>query len=165
MSAESANPEAVGPAGLSAGSRLRVNTPLVASQIIDGEAVLIHFETGCYYSAGRGGAEVLRLLEAGLDLGQIVEDLADRYAAPGDVREDVFDFVGRLVEEGLVADAPPRDAGTPAVAPADSRPVLEEAPGLEKYTDLEDLLLLDPIHDADEAGWPVAKPGPEAPEG
>jgi hypothetical protein len=29
-----------------------------------------------------------------------------------------------------------------------------EAPVLQKYTDMQDLLLLDPIHDTDETGWP-----------
>ena len=31
-----------------------------------------------------------------------------------------------------------------------------EAPILQKYTDMQDLLLLDPIHEVDEAGWPHA---------
>ena len=31
------------------------------------------------------------------------------------------------------------------------------APAVQKYDDLEDLLLLDPIHEVDEAGWPVAR--------
>lgn len=29
-----------------------------------------------------------------------------------------------------------------------------EEPIFHKYTDMEDLLLLDPIHDVDETGWP-----------
>ena len=33
-----------------------------------------------------------------------------------------------------------------------------EAPILHKYTDMQDLLLLDPIHEVDEAGWPSVKP-------
>ena len=32
------------------------------------------------------------------------------------------------------------------------------APVLHKYTDMEDLLLLDPIHDVDESGWPNTNP-------
>ena len=32
-----------------------------------------------------------------------------------------------------------------------------EAPALQVYTDMEDLLLLDPIHEVDEMGWPSAK--------
>ena len=32
------------------------------------------------------------------------------------------------------------------------------APKLATYSDLQDLLLLDPIHDVDETGWPAARP-------
>ena len=36
------------------------------------------------------------------------------------------------------------------------------APVLNKYSDMQDLLLLDPIHDVDEeAGWPTNKPNLE----
>jgi hypothetical protein len=36
-------------------------------------------------------------------------------------------------------------------------------PVLEVYTDMQDLLLLDPIHEVDEeAGWPSPKPPGEA---
>ena len=31
-----------------------------------------------------------------------------------------------------------------------------EEPKLEKYSDMEDLLLLDPIHDVEDEGWPKA---------
>jgi hypothetical protein len=31
-----------------------------------------------------------------------------------------------------------------------------EAPVLHKYIDMKDLLLLDPIHETDETGWPSA---------
>ena len=43
--------------------RFRLNTPAVASRVIDGEAILIHFETGCYYSTDALGAKLLTLLE------------------------------------------------------------------------------------------------------
>jgi hypothetical protein len=32
-----------------------------------------------------------------------------------------------------------------------------EPPILEKYTDMEELIALDPIHEVDEMGWPNAK--------
>jgi hypothetical protein len=31
-------------------------------------------------------------------------------------------------------------------------------PCLQKYTDMEELLLIDPIHEIDEVGWPSARP-------
>ena len=54
--------------------------------------------------------------------------------------------------------------------PTESRPEQEELtswisgtrqpyspPVLNSYTDMEELLLLDPIHDVDQAGWPMPK--------
>ena len=32
------------------------------------------------------------------------------------------------------------------------------APQFDEYTDMWDLIKLDPIHEADEVGWPIAKP-------
>jgi hypothetical protein len=32
------------------------------------------------------------------------------------------------------------------------------SPVLSIYDDMQDLLLLDPIHDVDESGWPAIKP-------
>ena len=145
----------------------RVNAPLVASQTIDGEAVLIHFETGCYYSAGRMGAEILSLAEQKKPVRQIAGVLAARYAgAPEAIEEAVTGFVVSLYGEGLVVtesgvrEGGGDSVGSGTVGAGTKAPF--EPPVLQKFTDLEDLLLLDPIHDADEAGWPVAKP--ESPE-
>jgi len=35
-----------------------------------------------------------------------------------------------------------------------------QPPTLNKYTDMRDMLLLDPIHDVGESGWPVPKSTP-----
>ena len=54
----------------------------------------------------------------------------------------------------MPGEAPPEDgeAAAPAGAPA------FVVPTLEKYTDMEALLLADPIHEVDEAaGWPKPK--------
>ena len=39
-----------------AASSFRINTPVVANEILDGEAVLIHFESGCSSSTDKLGA-------------------------------------------------------------------------------------------------------------
>ena len=51
---------------------------------------------------------------------------------------------------------PHRDWELPGGPPA-SKPDFQE-PALQKYTDMEDLLLLDPIHEVDDTGWPNPKP-------
>lgn len=37
-----------------------------------------------------------------------------------------------------------------------------QPPALESYTDMQDLLLLDPIHEVDEMGWPQKAPDARA---
>ena len=68
---------------------------------------------------------------------------------------DLDAFLGDLRENELVAaadEAP--DAGNVDAATA---PTVYAKPALHVYADMEELLLLDPIHDVSgEAGWPHA---------
>ena len=41
---------------------------------------------------------------------------------------------------------------------ASSTRVAFEAPVLEKYTDMQTLLLVDPVHEVDDRGWPHEAP-------
>jgi hypothetical protein len=72
-------------------------------------------------------------------------------AAAGRLAEWVL---GRLAADDLVA-GPGTDAGETPVVPA--VPGIDP-PVLESFTDLEELMLLDPVHDVDERGWPHATP-------
>lgn len=63
-------------------------------------------------------------------------------------------FLGDLAAENLISAA---EGSAPLLAPSDDDGAAEfPAPRLERYTDMQDLLLLDPIHDVDERGWPNA---------
>jgi hypothetical protein len=144
-------------------THFRVNVPSVIHEIIDGEAVLINLESGSYFSIDNVGALVWEYVEKGLSGTQIVEAVAAQFE--GD-RAEIAAGIQRLFDtlqaEQLIV---PRDgaSGTGDV-PLENRvgdgvakrPY--EAPVLHKYTDMEDLLLLDPIHDVDESGWPNTSP-------
>ena len=139
----------------------RVNTPTVASQIIDGEVVMIHFETGCYYSTDKIGAEIVSLINEKVAVDSIVAQLSGRCEAePSQVETAVLAFLGELKEEQLIVDDPTATATASPNSSASPKKYSFEPPILQKYTDLEDLLLLDPIHDTDEAGWPTTKVDP-----
>jgi hypothetical protein len=143
--------------------RYRVNAPAVASQVIGGEAILIHFDSGRYYSVEGSGADIIALLEAG----RTADQIADQLAGDGprdDVASAVARFVRELVDEGLfvaAGDQEPAPIAEPPAAAAELSPPPAAspflAPSLTRYTDLEELLRLDPIHDVDDAGWPIAK--------
>lgn len=132
----------------------RVNSPSAACQIIDGEAVLIDFDTGRYFSSLGTGSEVIRLLEVGHTLEQVAEAFSRRYPDAAGVDEAIRSFVGELLDERLFVQNGARGLTEAAVVAGDLTDAFV-APELEKYSELDDLLKLDPIHDADPAGWPL----------
>ena len=107
---------------------LAPNRPDVLDEVFDGEAVLVNLRTGRYYALDAAATEVWRAVVAG-------EPLPEGSGA----------FAHRLVEEELVV----ADGALPA-------PDGEGGPAMQVFTDMEDILLLDPIHDVDydASGWP-----------
>jgi hypothetical protein len=140
----------------------RVMTPEVIADVIDGEAVIMNLKTGTYFSSDGSGAECWQALASGLSVESVVERLAASYAADrASIESAVNDFVRDLVSHALIApsDAPP--------SPGPARPLILSrspfrAPVLNVFSDMQDLLLLDPIHDVDTAGWPMPKAATEA---
>jgi hypothetical protein len=130
--------------------------PWVTHQRIDDEVIAIDLETGAYYSLEGVGAHVWSLLDESSPADDAVNDVMTHFEVDADrARSDVEALFGRLAEERLIeaaAKAPARATGS---APGERRPY--ETPKLEKFSDLEELLLLDPIHEVDEAGWPIQR--------
>src|SRR4029077_6845299 len=137
------------------------NAPAVVSEIIDGEAVIMHLKSGNYYSTEHVGSQIWAWLEQGLSRSQILDCLASRYAtAPAALAASLDAFLAELVAQDLVGEVAgePAKSVLPEPAPinCDARPFA--APVLNVYSDMKDLLLLDPIHDVDNIGWPTPKP-------
>jgi hypothetical protein len=116
----------------------------VAARVVDGEAIIIHLQTGRYYSAEGVGAILWQLLDSGVTLGDIAARLTDRFGPSAQqAREDLGRFVAELVgEELLVSD----DAGATASAGVDAAfgDTAYSTPILHAYRDMADLLALDP---------------------
>ncbi len=125
----------------------------VISEVIEGEFVVVHFESGCYYSIRGTGADVCRLLLAGNALAAVVAQLAKHHQLPeARIEPEVRQFVARLVEEQLLVAA---GGEASQVGPVELSGGPYAAPTFEKFDDMADQLLLDPIHEIGEAGWPV----------
>lgn len=137
---------------------LRID-PRIVHQTMDGEVVIINLDTGCYYSLTGTAAEIWSLLEQGKRTAELIEVLDARYeAVAGAIEQSLTHFLTELRDEGLVmtAETPPPSivAAHRTHAPSPLR-VPYQIPLLQKYTDMQDLLLIDPIHDVAESGWPV----------
>jgi hypothetical protein len=139
---------------------VRVNHPQVVCETIDGEVVIIHLETGCYYSLSKTGAAIWSCIERQLDPQALVQEIRQTYSGePATVSGLVLEFLDLLKSEDLIVYSPVTlaDLDSASVSPPADQPSFEK-PVLEKFSDMEDLLLLDPIHEVDvEAGWPNEK--------
>ena len=131
-------------------TRFRVNQPAVAAEDIDGEVVVVSFESGRYYSLSDTAADVWRLVSAGATLRTALERF-DGDGGNGEARTAVLDFVEVLRTEGLIVEDesdPHVDSSGAVMVKPFVRPVLE------RFDEMSEMLLYDPIHDVDDSGWP-----------
>jgi hypothetical protein len=98
------------------------------------------------------------LLGSGVSVADVAVTVAVRYdAAPEAIRAAVLEFATRLLDEALIAPGAPDRSLTESQRGewSGGERAAFEAPRLTAYTDMQDLLLADPIHDYDETGWPA----------
>jgi hypothetical protein len=119
--------------------RYAVRTDQTAAHEIDGEAVVINFETNYYYGLNRTGTAVWKLLQDG---GRARADIADAFAAAfrtssDAVAPDVDQLIDALLAEGLI-QLTATTAAPPAAVVAAGEYV---APRLDKHEKLDRLML------------------------
>lgn len=145
--------------------RFRMNKPKVVHETFDdNEVVIINLDSGSYYNLDKVGTDIWRLIEDGSSVSEIAEVITHLYESSGiDIQSAVKQFLEELAQEDLIVPYAASELesfqGSKAkveTGPAATRLVFQ-APVLKKYTDMQELLLLDPIHEVDETGWPKAK--------
>ena len=129
-----------------------INSPQVISEVASGETVIINLETGCYYNLGEDASKLWLPLIEGADLNEIKAKIsANRPCSIDEIANKADIFFAKLLEEGLIKEV----ENIPA-SPLENITVDIEKLVLEIYTDMQDLLGLDPIHEVDsKIGWPV----------
>jgi Coenzyme PQQ synthesis protein D (PqqD) len=119
--------------------RYAVRTDQTAAQEIDGEAIVINFQTNYYYGLNRTGTAVWKLLQhGGRNRADIADALAAAFRTSADaVAPDVDRLIDALLAEGLI-----QAAATTATAPAAVDAADEYvAPRLDKHEKLDRLML------------------------
>ena len=138
------------------GKSWRLNTPDVSSELIGNEVVTIHLPTGMYYSIENSAADLWVGIERGLIFDELVEILTRTYdVGLAQAAADASNFVTELLQENLVVEAP---GSGEIAAPATGELKSYLSPRVDKFSDLQELLMIDPIHEVDERGWPHTKP-------
>jgi hypothetical protein len=139
----------------------RVNSPQVISETVGGETIIVNLARGHYFSLQGTAVDVWQALERGEAVETIVAELERCYDA-GD--GEITAAVNKLLEDFLAAELIVADEnGTPAAAAPLREAAAERvpfvAPSFTAFTDMQDIILLDPVHEVDTRGWPHASAG------
>ena len=144
--------------------RFQINSPKVVQETIEGEVVIVNLEKGDYYSLLKTGADIWSAIEQGNSTTEIIAEMTERYEGDRETIETaVNSLITQLKAEEIIISASINESenpNPPEVKTATKNNLKKlpfEAPILSKYTDMEELLALDPIHEVDEMGWPNAK--------
>ncbi|WOO42686.1 PqqD family protein [Rubellicoccus peritrichatus] len=126
----------------------------IVSEAIDGEAVVIDLNNGAYYSLEGAGLYVWEALVAGYSVSDITQKLEATFAeSSANIGPKVEAMVTSLLESELLVG---RDSASVTEPSSTTIPLPENLNSFEIqcYSDMKDLLMLDPIHEVDEQGWP-----------
>ena len=106
-------------------------SPFIISDTIDDLVIVIHINSGAYYSLTKKSSAIWTKIEA----------------SEHEFDELEMKFIKSFVDEKILIVQESLDSIVP----------IEFSELATKYTDMEELFLGDPIHGVDEQGWPAIK--------
>jgi hypothetical protein len=143
---------------MSATQYYTIRNQQVINETLDNETIIINLETGVYYSLNPMATLIWRGLMAGVSVQDLATALQARYPETNDVAAAVQKFISFIAMEQLVEAT---ETGA-----ADMEKFRDEVaantnafitPAVEKFEDMQEMLLADPIHEVEEDGWPKIK--------
>lgn len=138
----------------------QVTGPHIVHETIEDEVVIVNMETGAYYSLQGSGHAIWTFAVSGQDATKISSNFLEAEVDGKPIVQHVEDFLTTLTDESLLTSAdsaPGPDSGESTdsgAATTVTTPTQFVTPALEKFTDMEEFLLVDPIHEVGEKGWP-----------
>jgi hypothetical protein len=128
-----------------------LNEAKMFSDIADGIAIVINSETGIYYGMNNFGTAVFENLLQGASTEDILAAAKTLPNAPEDMEQRLLDFVKQLKDFAILMEG--EGSGS---ADLDASTLGEDGFVLkvQEYSDAQELLLADPIHEVKtETGW------------
>lgn len=138
---------------------MRIRDESISMERLDGETILINFDTGQYFSFHGPSADVIWLIERGVDRRSWLDVLAGAFSQ-FPTRETFHDQIDTFINDLLEAEIVEAGASLGELElelPDDYVRGVWTAPELTANQDLVDLLVIDPIHDTGDDGWPESR--------
>ncbi len=136
----------------------------IVSEEIDGEVIIVNLKNGNYYSLTQSATVIWAGIQKHVTLEQIRNGLLIRYSGDtSSMDQGLAELIKALEAEQLITQQAAPETGSPIDEPPAGEPPAGEKeaylpPVFERFTDMGDLLLLDPVHEVeDEKGWPHVK--------
>lgn len=138
-----------------------VDESAVVFERYDDETIAINLNTGIYYTLNTTAADIFDLLAAGCPVTELITILQPKYS--DDLRRfesDLSHFVSELERATLIEPSEPNGERHRVQTSGNSQKRSFEVPVLKVHEDLQELFLLDPVHEVSAEGWPAPQ-GPQ----
>ena len=133
-----------------------LNEEKMFADVTDGIAIIINSETGIYYGLNGLGTAVYENLTNGVSSEKVLVALKALSGAPADIETRYNNFIKAMLDYELILEGADKNAE----ANIDANIAAEDNFDLsvQEYSDAQELLLADPIHEVkEETGWTPEK--------
>ena len=141
---------------LKTNSNYVLNSSEISLERLNGEVVIISFNSGNYYSCVGSAADILSLVSKEVDRTLWKDIICSKYKINDLPVVEVELFIEECLKENIVLLVNSKLEGMSDL-PDDFTRNGWNTPTLKIYKDFQDLLLVDPIHDSSLTGWPELK--------
>ena len=143
-------------------TQFKINNGPVVFENYNNEVVAVNLDSGAYYSLVGACSQLWNLIFTNHSVEQISKHFMTTLEGDSElIKSALHSILKQLEEAGLIIE---NLSTEPSTATAVTETAIEKKPfnGFEMtvYTDMQDLLLLDPVHDIDDSGWPAASDDP-----
>ena len=126
----------------------------VTHERLDGEVIAVQLSSGSYFSMVGPAADVWWLISQGVPRDEWSMLLRAVFPDSEIDERSLDDFLAACREARLADESDEPSLSPPEPPPADYARNSWSAPRLEEFSDLRDLILVDPVHDVTDKGWP-----------
>lgn len=134
----------------------KLNEEKMFFDVAENQAIVIDFTSGVYYGTSTLGSVVLERLVNGNAPEAVLQAVQMLDGCPENIDKEFAAFVAQLKEAEILIPGETTEGGDAPIA----KEALADGFALtvDAFTEVQDLILADPVHDVDvKQGWPVLK--------